>query len=302
MQEVASPRAGLAAAHGEWSRTTAADGTVLAWRADGAVDARLPVVLCNGIACTDTYWPGVVDALAETRGVVRWDYAGHGRSGPPAARRPASVDAVVGDLRAVLDAAAVGRFVVAGHSFGVQVALEATRALPARVAGVVAIAGSPGRPLNETVARVCFPLLARVTARAPYASGRLWRGLWGTEAVDRIARVLRGTNGRVPDEIMRAYYDHVGGRQPEVLLELFTAMASHDAADVLDDMGVPMLALAGDADGLTPLEVMTRMAVRGRGELVVVPGGSHTLPAEYPERVADEIARFCDSVEDEHAA
>jgi pimeloyl-ACP methyl ester carboxylesterase len=53
---------------------------------------------------------------------------------------------------------------------------------------------------------------------------------------------------------------------------------------------VPLLALAGDADRLTPLPVMTRLALDApQGELAVCHGGTHTLPAEHPWWVLDQI-------------
>jgi pimeloyl-ACP methyl ester carboxylesterase len=53
---------------------------------------------------------------------------------------------------------------------------------------------------------------------------------------------------------------------------------------------VPLLALAGDADRLTSVPVMTRFALAARdGELAVCHGGTHTLPAEHPDWVLDHL-------------
>jgi pimeloyl-ACP methyl ester carboxylesterase len=88
---------------------------------------------------------------------------------------------------------------------------------------------------------------------------------------------------------------------PGLLLRMFRSMQAHDGETILDDLDVPLLVFAGNADGLTPLRRMTEIAIRGRGQLVVIPGGSHTLPAECPGEIAAHLGPFLTAV-DERAA
>ena len=292
-----------------WSKVDSFDGTGIAWRMDApAVSAAAPVgtspspeplavVLCNGIGCSDVHWSRLQPRLAAARAVIRWDYRGHGRSEAPADPAQVHVSSVVNDLRAVLDAAGIARAVLVGHSFGVQVVLEAMRVEQARVAGVVAVAGSAGHPLRRVPgmgddAHV-LSLLVAINAAAPALSGRLWRGLWRSPLVYLAARGLRGTTVDAPRELMAAYFRHVGALDVEVLLGMVRSMQRHSAADVLDGLPVPLLCVAGGADGMTPLSVMARMARRAPdGELVVIPAASHTLPAERPEELLGHLERF----------
>lgn len=287
----------------DWHRVAGADGTSIAWTVGAAASegagtpSDVPVVLCNGIACSDAYWYGVAPLLEQARPVVRWDYRGHGRSGPPVDATAVEVADNAADLARVVDAAGLPRTVLVGHSYGVQVALEGQRILGDRVAAVVAVAGAASRPLTRggdtTTRETLLTGLQRFSDAAPALANRTWDAVWDSTVVDRLARVLGGSSSAAPPEVMRAYYDHVRRRDTTVLFAMLQAMQRYDGDAVVTDLPVPLLVLAGDRDGLTPLSVLRRMALAAPlGELAVRHGGAHTLPAEYPRWVASEIERF----------
>jgi pimeloyl-ACP methyl ester carboxylesterase len=288
---------------GTWLHTDSVDGTRIAWTLSQAASMdpyhRTPVMLCNGIACSDAYWFGVVPELLKTRGVVRWDYRGHGRSDNPVDRAAVGVDACVDDLESVLEAADLPRVVLVGHSFGVQVVLEAAHRFPERFPAVVCIAGSASRPLSRGQDRAAgenvLLALRRFLHNTPRLASRTWDSVWDSSAVGLIARLVGGTTSAVPHEIMNAYFAHVRDRDPQLLLDMMSAMQEHDAEAAVLALTVPLLVLAGDRDRLTPLSVLTEMALAApKGELAVGHGAAHTLPAERPEWVAREILRFLD--------
>jgi pimeloyl-ACP methyl ester carboxylesterase len=276
-----------------WHHVDSRDGTPVGWlRTDPrAADAAgaVPVVLCNGIACSVDYWTTLARRLRRERPVVQWDYRGHGVSGRPADPDAVTIDHVMDDLDAVLRAAAVPRAVFIGHSFGVQVALEAARRAPERVAAVVAIAGSPGAPLPPRAARP-LTMVERLHQRMPSRADEAWRLWWTSPLLHLAARALGGTSLAAPRQVMLAYYEHVSTRDVPLLLAMMRTMQEHDASDVPALLDVPVLALAGDADGLTPLPVMAGVALDApRGELAVCHGGTHTLPAERPDWVLEQL-------------
>jgi pimeloyl-ACP methyl ester carboxylesterase len=275
-----------------WRTTPGIDGTPIAWRIDGDAGG-VPLVLCNGIACADGYWRDIVPAISPHRPVVRWHYRGHGRSGPPHDADAVGLDAVVGDLACVLDAARLDEAALAGHSYGVQVALEAAHRLPRRVKAVIAIAGAPEEALPGGDAGVVFiEALQRLHRASPRLADVVWNTAWSSTAIYWVARAMRGTNARAPRQVMAEYFDHVRGLDPAVLLPMMRAMQDYSADGAVEDLSVPLLAIAGDSDGITPLEVMEALAVKTRGELAVVRGGTHTLPAEEPQAVVSHLEPF----------
>lgn len=295
-----SPRPG-------WSHVNSRDGTPIGWcRTDPARPGtshskRLPVVLCNGIACSTAYWATLADRLRNERPVVQWDYRGHGVSGMPSDLDAVTIDDVMADLDAVMRVADAAPAVLVGHSFGVQVTLEAARRWPERVAAIVAIAGSPGAPLPARATHPTFGALSvveRLRARAPDRADEAWRAWWRSPLMHLVARAVGGTSLAVPRQVMLAYYDHVSTRDIGLLLSMMRSMQQHDAGDVVPTLDVPLLALAGDADRLTPLPVMAGLALDApHGELAVYHGGTHTLPAEQPAWVLDQIRPLLDRVD-----
>ena len=279
-----------------WRCTPGVDGTAIAWRCDApaAGATRTPVVLCNGIACSTDYWTAMAAELATDRPVLQWDYRGHGRSDPPARPDATTVDDLVADLAAVLEAAGTDRAVLVGHSFGVQVVLEAARRLPpSTVAAVVAVAGAAGAPLPRGTTRPRIgplELMARVHDRRPERAGDAWRAWWRSPVPHMLARAIGGTSAAAPRAVMTSYYEHVSTRDIGVLVAMLRAMQHHDASDVVPDLQVPLLALAGDADQLTPVPVMAGLALAAPdGELAVCHGATHTLPAERPDWVVAQL-------------
>jgi pimeloyl-ACP methyl ester carboxylesterase len=276
---------------GGWRHVPSFDGTRIAWRIDGT-GSGLPLVLCNGISCDDGYWRALVPALTAGRRVVRWHYRGHGHSEIPPDAAHSTVQAVVRDLVCLLDHLQIPAAVLAGHSFGAQVALAAALEHPGRVRGVAAVAGSASSPYGQGWGAAVFGPLRKLVLALPELSNQAWATLWSAPAAYWVARAVRGTTRLAPREVMADYFTHVSERDLGVLLAMLRSMLEHSAMEELPDLRCPLLAIAGDADALTPLEAMMAMAVRARGELVIVPGGAHTLPAEHPEAVVAHLLPF----------
>ncbi|MEP6592036.1 MAG: alpha/beta hydrolase [Gemmatimonadota bacterium] len=101
----------------------------------------LPLVLLHGMAGDAAFWAPVVRALGGRHRLIVPELRGHGRSAP-AADGNYSIDVCAADLATVLDALALDRVVLVGHSFGASVAMELAGAMPGRVAALMVIDGA----------------------------------------------------------------------------------------------------------------------------------------------------------------
>ena len=107
-------------------RVPVADGVALAadvWPAPGAASDAPTFVLVHGLASNARLWDGVAARLVD-RGLpaVTVDLRGHGRSSKPDG--PYDVPTVADDVAALIAGLGLARPVVAGQSWGGNVAVE----------------------------------------------------------------------------------------------------------------------------------------------------------------------------------
>lgn len=277
---------------------TAPDGAILSWRADG--DGPVALIASNGIGVSTFFWRRIAAHFAATSAYtfVTWDYRGHGRSPVPANAEHLTVAGCARDLWTVAGAARVERAVLLGHSMGTQVILEAYRQHAGRVRALVPMLGAAGRVFSSFLggARLT-PLLTRIidlgAANAKLAEQLLRTvvklpGVW--EAVKALGIVHPDL---CPREEFEPYFEHLSRLDLRGYFALARDLLTHDAEDLLPQIDVPTLIVAGERDLFTPLERSREMADRIPGaELLVLREGSHAALVEQPELVALSIEKF----------
>ncbi len=203
----------------------------------------------------------------------------------------------VDDLFRVLDDARVEQAVLAGHSMGVQVALEAHRRDPKRVAALALICGSYARPLDtfhgtDLLGRA-FPFVRRLVDRFPGAARFAFEKLVPTEALYQYGRYLEVNRRLVRRQDLLPYLADLSHIDPVLFVRLLATAAVHDASDHLEQVDVPTLVVAGERDTFTPMWLSVHMhACIPGSELLVLPGGSHVGPLERPELLSERLDRF----------
>ena len=260
-------------------------------------EGRPTAILCDGIACDGFIWKYLWDDLTTDANVVHWHYRGHGRSARPADPSVIELTDHARDMNTVRAmTAAEGPVVLFGHSMGCQVALEAYRMHPENVLGLVLICGSYGR-ITHTFrgTDVMAQLLPRVI-EAVDKHTRVARGLWGhlPPAVALRIALLTGEVDRVsiqPDDLL-PYMKHMVDIDLPMFLRMLRSAGEHTAKDLLPKIDVPVLVLAGDRDMFTPTRYAEEMAALiPRSELHVI-SGTHVIPIERKDQVAELVRTF----------
>ena len=175
-------------------------GRMLRWVESGT--GTPTVVLIAGRNDTALSWGPVLAALAGRARAVAYDRAGLGDSDPDL--QTPSTERTVADLSRLIDVAAGGRCLVAGHSYGGLLALLLAASHPDQVAGLVLVDPAlPGlldwlpRPLRRIMGAA-----ARVRPVAVYATGRARST--ARRRAESAAEVFGGDR-RVRDLVVRAY-------------------------------------------------------------------------------------------------
>jgi pimeloyl-ACP methyl ester carboxylesterase len=99
-----------------------------------------PMVLVHGFGCSHADWQAQVAHFSPWHTTVVVDLPGHGAT--PAAAGAHSIERCAEALAALLRSLSLPPAVLAGHSLGCRVVLEAAQLAPDRVAGIVLVDGS----------------------------------------------------------------------------------------------------------------------------------------------------------------
>ena len=259
--------------------------------------SKTTLLLSDGICCDGFIYKYLWDDLARVASVAHWNYRGHGRSANPVDPEQIGVEAHVSDLDAVRRHLGDPPVVLVGHSFGTQISLEAYRARPENVRGIVLLCGSYGRVThtfkNSEVLANVLPKLAELATQHP----RITRALWSRVPAKTALRVALFTGEIDPrtvrPEDIEPYFQHVAHVDFPMFARMLSAAGEHSAEDILPGVDVPVLIIAGDRDSFTPPELSRHMAeTMPKAELVMLSGGTHVAPLEQHELVSLRIEKF----------
>jgi pimeloyl-ACP methyl ester carboxylesterase len=271
------------------------DGTRLHWTEAGA--GAPTIVLSDGIGCAGFVWRHLELELARRHRVIHWNYRGHGRSATPREAHRVTLDDCVEDLLAILDAAGEPRAVLAGHSMGVQVSLEAHRRAPERVAGLLLVCGAAGHPLDtfhdSPALKHTFPFARSAVEKHPTLARLLFRAVVPTEFALELALDHEVNRTRVERADLVRYFADLAEVDPVLFVRMLASANETDSLDHLPEVDVPTLVVAGGNDTFTPVRLSQAMhrAIAG-SELAIVPQGTHVTPLEFPSVVARTVRSF----------
>ncbi len=262
---------------GGWNVRVQVNGVSLAVEGAGR---GVPLVLLHGFPLSSQMWGGVLPALAEVARVVAVDLRGFGNSDAPAAGY--SMDALAGDILGLAEVLGLARFALAGHSMGGYVAFRVAARAPERLAALI-ILDSRAEADDETGRRRREEAIGRILSggRREFLEGFL-PNLISAETRQRTPRPL---------EELRAMAQ---GVPDHVLVGCLAGMRERpDSLPLLPRITMPVLAMVGQEDEITPLACARTLAeATQRGSLAIIPGAGHTPPVERPVATAEAMVAF----------
>ncbi len=268
------------------SQFVALDGMQVHLRDQGPRDDPTPIVLLHGTSASLHTWEGWVAALQNKRRVISLDLPGFGLTGPfpDGDYRMAHYSAFLAN---VLDLLQVPRAVVAGNSFGGQLAWQFALDHPQRVERLVLV-DAAGYPRNATSIPIGFRL-AQIPVLAPLMDNLLPRAM-----IEASLRNVYGDPSQVSDELIDRYFEltlRAGNRQ--ALRQRFTQADGGSGYTRIAELNVPTLIIWGGRDQLIPPVNAERFQRDIEGSRVVLFDDlGHVPQEEDPARTVAVLQTF----------
>jgi pimeloyl-ACP methyl ester carboxylesterase len=276
------------------------DGTRIGYQVCGPATDAPCVVLANGLGGTYVAFRYLYDVLGDYK-TICWDYRGLYTSASPADPKANTVGHQVEDLIDILDREGISSCVIAGWSMGVQVGFETIKRYRDRVKGLFAINGTYGRAfetvMGSRLVGQTIPMLLRLVRAQAALVGRATKRIAGSDALISAMKRVGLVSQTIDLDIFRIVAGGFVNVDWVIYSDLLARLNEHDCGDVLATIDIPVTIVTGDRDLMTPpstAEHIHRAIPTSR--LVVIKGGTHYTPVEYPEVIADELGRLLDRV------
>ena len=236
-------------------------------RIDARIDGRrheCAVVLIHGFPFTHAIWDSQANALAQTFCVLMPDLRGAGKSSAP--EGPYLMERLAADIAALLDVLGIESAAVIGHSMGGYVALAFARMFTERVKqlGLIASRLRADTPAEAAARRELAARVDRAGSIEPVIEAYLPRLL--------AAQTLAGG----PEIVERAYAIARQNTAAGAAAALRGMALRAPSDDIAEDLGVPMLMVAGGSDQTLPIaEARADVGRFARGQLAVCNASGH---------------------------
>lgn len=232
-----------------------------------------PVVLIHGAGGHHLYWPPQIRRLHHQR-MFALDLSGHGRSGGIGHHNIQAYANEVGDFMSAIGLRAA---VLAGHSMGGAIALQAAIQFPERLLGLCLIGtGARMRAAPDILQKTADP---STFAAAVALVCDLSFALQTAKRLKELAAV------------------RMAEARPSVLHGDFLACDAFDVREEISDISAPTLILCGAEDRMMPPKYSDYLRAHIVGSrLEIIGNAGHMVMLEQPGAVAERLARFVNGI------
>jgi len=254
--------------------SSAATGIEHLWIEDAG--AGPPVLLVHGLGGTSTYYEPLARRLLDSHRVIRFDLAGHGRSG--LAGTP-SIGSWTAEAIAVLDSLGVDQASLVGHSMGTLVAQLLAATHPERIDKLLLL--GPVRAQTEAAKAATRERAAKVRSEGMRAV-----------ADGIVAASLSPTVAAEHPEVIGFVRELLLGQDPEGYALACEALADAEGTDP-STVQAEALLITGTDDGVSPPDSVRGLAAampKARAEVLGACG--HWTALERRAEVNDLVAQF----------
>lgn len=222
------------------------------------------IFLLHGLALDHTIWDELVALYSDQARFIRPDLRGHGLTNLGSA--DGSLEQFASDIVKLADHLEIEKFILAGHSMGGYTSLAFAEKYAERLNGLIMVTSNAQEDDSERKQN------RRVDAEQVLKLGSVY-------AAEKMAPKLTWDQS-----VQKTCFELISGTTAEGIANVQKAIASRrNRLDVIADLEVPFLAIAGEEDQLRPPTVAYEMVEKAKiGKIVVLPGVGHMPMMEAP--------------------
>lgn len=238
------------------------------------------IVLLHGIGSGAASWLQVALGLSERARVIAWDAPGYGQSTPLPMAAPDAQD-YAGRLLQALDALAIERCVLVGHSLGALTAAAFAQAHPGRVSRLVLV--SPARGYGAQPEQGLAVRSKRLHSLEHMGIAQMAR--------ERSAHLLSAS---ASNEALAWVQWNMARLLPHGYRQAIELLCG-DHLLRYAPLAVPCEVHGGSADGITRADDCRALADALGAPFKLIPGAGHACAIEQPDTVTGLLARALDA-------
>lgn len=234
--------------------------------------ANKTLVFIHGSGGDHTVWIHQYSQLKKYFNIAALDLPGHGRSEGAGEQ---DVAIYLEWVRQILEALAIEKPVLIGHSLGAAISLRYALAYGDRLAGIVPVGGGATMPVNQAILDGLKTDPASVIAMAA-----------------KIA-VAKSSRDRLSDILMKS----MSGVNPDVFYGDFLSCHKLDVTASVSRIRLPALVICGDEDKMTPPAMSRYLAENIPGaQLALIKDAGHFTMLEKVEEFNRILRTFVESL------
>ncbi len=227
------------------------------------------LVFLHGSGGNSGAWTEQYSVLHKAFNIAAVDLPGHGKSEGSGEK---DILAYVLRLKEILEVLKLERPVLVGHSLGAAIALSFAVQYPRDVSGVVAAGGGLTMPVN--------PDILDGFAKQPDL------------ILDLMCKFSIAKENR--PKLFGPLRESLGQARVDVVAGDMLACSKFDLTGELENIRVPVLAVCGKEDKMTPPASSEKIAGNIAGaKCVLIEGAGHMAMLEKPEAFNDALKNFC---------
>ena len=228
-----------------------------------------PIIFIHGYPLDHTIWLPLVPTLEKHARLILPDLRGHGQSPAPAGVY--SMELLAADILALMDGLGLEKVILAGHSVGGYIALHFARDYPKRLAGLALVASNCfGDTPERKQSRLDTAEKVEETGKADFIGESMLPSLTPDIVLQEKLRLI------------------VEKAKPAGVTGILRGMAQRkDMCEVLSNLNVPAVIIAGELDKHLSIEKANQMAaLMKKPWLEIISGSGHMPMMEAPQKVS----------------